>query len=70
MITTPVVTLYNPSASNAQIRNETNGNDYSSSLAAGISANGFYSSGTSSGTSDLGDFVCVHWVANAQLGTF
>lgn len=70
MITTPVVTLYNPSASNAQIRNETNGNDYSSSLAAGISANGFYSSGTSNGTSDLGDFVCVHWVANAQLGTF
>ncbi len=70
MLTTPIVTLYNPAAANNLIRNETTSVDYSTSTVVGATSLGFYCQGTSDGGSALGNLIGVHWTADARLGTF
>lgn len=68
MRATPNVTLYNPSATNAQIRNTAIAFDWSASAVTGQSANGFHTTGTTPGGSASANGSAVHWTANAQLG--
>lgn len=63
----PTVTLYNPSAANAQIRNTTDGTDWSSSTVAQSNANGFILSGTSPSGSAAGEVASVQWTSDAEL---
>lgn len=71
MINAPSVTLYNPAAANAEIRNVSASLDYSSCAPQQITANNFYVLGTSSGGgSALGNIIAVNWTADARLGTF
>ncbi len=64
----PVITLYNPAAGNAQIRNETAGSDWTSSVAAGVNVNGFHTTGTTPGGSAVNQLCGVHWSADSRLG--
>ena len=62
----PTVTLFNPSALNAQVRNATDLMDCSSSLvvvATGSNINGFAMSATMSAAGAPGHALAVHWVA-------
>lgn len=63
------VTLYNPQAANSQIRDLTNGNDWSASTANSntITQIGFQATGTPTSTS-AGDRLGVHWIADGRLG--
>ena len=67
MRTDPTVTLYNPAAANAQIRNLTVAGDYSASTAINVRQKGFSTAGTSNAGSAVGDIIGVHWVADARL---
>ncbi len=60
--------FYNPSASNAQIRNISNSSDYSATglTANTLTANGFVVEGTSTGSSN--NLIGVHYTADARLG--
>jgi hypothetical protein len=49
----PTITLYNPSAANAQIRDLATGTDWSASTTTNVSANGFVTTGTTPGGSGL-----------------
>lgn len=64
----PIVTLYNPAAAGAEIRNEQRNTDYTGSTTAQISQNGFYTAGTSPGGSAVGDLIGIQWTADARLG--
>jgi hypothetical protein len=67
MMTTPAVTLYNPSAANAQIRNLSTAADWTSSVTS-QSDSGFYVSGTQDAGSVAGTHRhAVHWSASAEL---
>ncbi len=62
----PTVTLYNPSAANAQIRNTTTNADWTASAAASITTNGMTINGTGAAGSAAGDNGAVHYTANAE----
>lgn len=64
----PLVTLYNPQANNAQIRNEGTANDYSGTTSGNIATTGFITSGTSDSGSSAGNLVAVNWSADSRLG--
>lgn len=73
MRATPTITLYNPSAASAQIRDPNAGTNWTNSVStrAGVhlvSERGFSTSGTSPLISGAGDFSAVHWTADAKLG--
>ncbi len=69
MRATPVMTLYNPVASNNEIRNITGGNDWSASVATlNLNANGFNASGTTNIGSNSSQVSGVHWIADARMG--
>lgn len=69
MIGTPNITLFNPSANNALVRNITNGSNWNSSTTDNVSSNGFsvvgtYSSGATNST------IGINWTADKRLGVF
>lgn len=64
----PTVTLYNPVAGNAQIRNYQTPGDYTLSTAINARQKGFSTSGTTNAGSSVGDESAVHWSADARLG--
>lgn len=64
----PTITLYNPSAANAQIRDTTTNADWSATASASITANGFTINGTGPAGSAAGDVGAIHYVADASLG--
>lgn len=63
---TPTITLYNPSATNAQARNVTGSADCSSTSVTPYE-NSMWISYTSAAGSALGNEVAVHWLAEAEL---
>lgn len=67
--TPTTVTLYNPSAANAEIRNIVNSSDSTGAAAAYSGQNGFGLSFTGGLTgTQPGDTVIVNWTADARLG--
>ncbi len=68
MRTAPTITLYNPGAANAQIRNLSTPADWSGSAASGASEVGFYVTGTQNAGASAGSHThAVHWDATADL---
>lgn len=65
--TTPAITLYNPNAANAQIRNASNSTDFSGSTPSNPSQNSFLLQGTTSGTTASTHACAVHWTADASI---
>lgn len=63
----PTVTLYNPSAANAQIRNFTDTADCSSSTAADITEQRFNFNFTGNAAQSVGDLMLVYWAAASEL---
>lgn len=63
----PSVTLYNPSAANAQIRNENAAADGSSTTANNATEDGFLITGTTAPGSAAGQQNAIHWLASAEL---
>jgi hypothetical protein len=64
---TPTVTLYNPAAASAQIRNTTDATNWTLSTAEQGNANGFIVQGTSAAGSATGELQAVHWTAEAEI---
>jgi hypothetical protein len=62
----PTVTLYNPAAANAQIRNITDSADCTSSTGTGY-VNYALLGGTGAAGAAPGEYLGVHWTANARL---
>ena len=68
MRATPTVTLYNPSATNAQIRNTTTAADFTGSSVVSSSDKHIRISGTQDAGATAGAHVmAVHWTADAEL---
>ncbi len=65
---TPSITLYNPAAANAQVRNESLNADCSGSTITTSSPRAFAISCTTAGGSAAGETLGVHWVADARIG--
>ena len=63
----PTLTLFNPSAANAQVRNESTPADCTGTTVQNVSDNAFEISCTINAGSALGDQLGVHWVADARL---
>lgn len=63
----PTVTLYNPSAANAQARNLSVSADCSATAASNISDRGFHVGATSAGGSAAGNGNALNWQADAEL---
>lgn len=61
METVPAVTFYNPSAANANIRDETAAADGGAATSANVTARGFSVSGTAAGTGAVNDNYGIHW---------
>lgn len=70
MRATPVVTLYNPVAGNAQMRNYSQGSDWSLSVATrNLTPKGFIATGTTPiAPATIFNITAVHWTADARLG--
>ena len=64
---TPTVTLYNPQAANAQIRNTSTNTDFTSTTASLASDTGFSLAGVSPAASVAGHPCYIHWTAEAEL---
>lgn len=64
----PTVTLFNPNAANAQIRDVTAGADFSSSTANNITSTGFQASGTANASTSAGNQCEFHWTAVSEIG--
>lgn len=62
----PTVTLYNPTAANAHVRDMAVGADWSGETINYRSESGFYLSATSPAGSSAGDGAAVHWTADAR----
>lgn len=67
MLAMPLMTLYNPSAANAQIRNESRSQDLSGSTIGDHNQKGFVLLGTGSAGTIVSDALSVHWTAQAEL---
>lgn len=63
----PTVTLYNPAAANAQVRDLVALADCSASIATNLGNNGFNISCTTNASSTLASMFGVHWTADARL---
>jgi len=64
---TPTITLYNPNAANAQIRNDVTVSDWSGSAASSGGTSGFRVSGTGPSGSTSGNSGLFHWSADSRL---
>lgn len=67
MRATPSVTIYNPSATNGQVRDATASGDCSSTAANIGSESGFYVSCAGNGSGAVGNALAFHWAASAEL---
>jgi len=67
MYSVPTITLYNPEAASAQIRNQTQNENLTASATYHISDTGFALSGTGSAGTAVGDRLAIHYVADARL---
>ena len=68
MHTTPgTVTLYNPAASNAQVRDETAAADCSASTSAGLTAEAGYITATGNAGTAVGGLLGVHLAVDAGI---
>jgi hypothetical protein len=65
--TAPAITLYNPSAANAQAWNAASGTDFSSTAAFAADAWAFHLTMTSPASTNAGNLVRLHWTADAEL---
>lgn len=65
--TAATITIFNPLAANAQIRNVTKSTDFTVSTIINAGALGFGVSGTSPAGSVAGDQISIHWTAEAEL---
>jgi hypothetical protein len=65
--TPTTVTLYNPSAANAQIRNASASTDWSTSGVQNAGTSGIVITGTSPAASTSGQSAFVHWTADSEL---
>lgn len=63
----PTVTLYNPEAANAEIRDQIAGADFSGSVAFNVTEKDFGLFGTAHASTATGNRVGVHWAADAEL---
>ncbi len=63
----PAITTYNPSATNAQVRDETNSVDTSATATANLTANGFSITCTGNASSTVGAFLGVHFQADIDV---
>jgi hypothetical protein len=63
----PTVTLYNPQAANAQIRDQIVDADFTGSVAFNVTENGMSLFGTGAAATAAGNRVGVHWTADAEL---
>lgn len=66
-LTLPTMTLYNPAAANAQIRDETLGGDFTGSAAYGLSSNQIAVIGTGNAATAVGNICGVHVTVNARF---
>jgi len=64
---TPTVTLYNPSAANAQVRNVTDSADFTSTSVASSSDSGFFITATGTAGTAIGERLSINWAADAEL---
>jgi len=64
---TPSVTIYNPAAANAQVRDETAAADCAASAVGRASVNGFDVGCTGAAGTAIGNVMGIHWTANARL---
>lgn len=62
-----IVTTYNPSAANSQIRNFTLGSDYASTTVTDIGDRSMMIFGTSQVGSATGNTIAIHWVAESEI---
>ncbi len=67
MRATPTVTLFNPSAANAEIRNVSAGTNWTGSVAVLKTEKSFSTNGTTPAGSDEADGGSFHWTADAEL---
>ncbi|MCW1908619.1 MAG: hypothetical protein KIH63_004730 [Candidatus Saccharibacteria bacterium] len=67
MRATPTITLYNPTAANAQINDQTAAADYTGSTTATVSRGGFAVTGTSAAGSAVNGRAIFHYTADAEL---
>jgi hypothetical protein len=67
MRASPTVTIFNPSAANAQIRNIDNGNDWSGTTLEDTADAGFGIRGTSNASSGSGVRAAFHYRAEIEL---
>lgn len=65
--TTPTITYYNPSAANAFARNTTRNTDATTTTTTGAGENSFGIQITGLAAWTVGDTVCVHYSADAEL---
>ena len=65
MRTNPTITLYNPSATNAQIRNINNSSDFSGTASQNVSVYGLNFTGTSTGSQ--AQSCAIHITATAEI---
>lgn len=63
MRSTPTITLFNPEAGNAQVRNRNLSTDCSSSASSSVSDDSFVISATTPGSTVAGHQLAVHWSA-------
>lgn len=63
----PTVTLFNPNAANAQIRNRATSTDCSASTTTNVTEKGFTLSATSPAATSVGQQLVVHWTASAEM---
>jgi hypothetical protein len=67
MRTTPSVTLYNPAAANAQIRDENHAADCSGATVLGLAAEGFFLALTGNAATTVASVLGIHYIADADL---
>lgn len=65
--TVPTITLYNPSASNAEIYNTFTGTSFSGSSGSNAGTGGFRAVGISPASTSASHSCAVHYVANARM---
>lgn len=63
----PAVTLYNPAAASAHVRDETNSANCTASAATNISETGFAVTATGAAGTTVGAHLGVHWLASAEI---
>lgn len=67
MIKVPTVTIYNPSAANAQVRNPTVALDWSATAVSGAARHGFTMTATAPAGSTPGQYARFHYTAEAEI---